>query len=440
MAEKRLVSYRYMALRASTAAATLGSGLLQTFVFARVLTPERFSLFIFFAALGYTLYLADIGMVKVLFVNLRRRFLHDKPFGMIARQATMIVHLYYAIAAAAAVLCFLSLAVGFHHSIAASAALSLFFLFNALNLPWVALRYFSIAIDEYVFFEKLEALRRGLNAAALLALLIGLPIAAFLLLINFGWAATMAAAAAKLRHRHVLVGDFRSSAVAFRVFLRGNRKQLVSSAVYMLSETFIYSFPYFVVPWAFGLGAPTIILDTTFKVFRAANQFYSAACDSLVPRQTSALAERDGRAMVRATWLAALLCAIPAAGVSGVLLVASAKVFSILLGPAAVMPPATTPIIIMLLFGNLAQMVSHSVLVHTGFFRDVARISLGLVGAMTVMAGVALWTHFDIVQFLNAYAAIYTCGALATVALMIRGPIRLAHDVADAAAVARRSA
>lgn len=437
MSQKRLVSFRYMALRAATAAGTLGTGLLQTFVFARVLTPERFSLFIFFAALGYTLYLADIGMVKVLFVNLRHRFLHGKPFGAIARQATMIVLLYYAVVAVSAVLFFLSLAAFFHHSIGETAALSLFFIFNALNLPWVALRYFSIAIDEYVFFEKLEAVRRGFNTAALLALLFGLPLAAFLLLINLGWAATMAAAAAKLWHRHVLTGDVRYSVVAFRVFLRSNRKQLASSAVYMLSETFIYNFPYFVVPWLFGLGAPVIIMDTTFKVFRAANQFYSAACDSLVPRQTSALAERDGRSMVRATWLAAILCAIPAAGVSGILLVASTKVFSILLGPAAVMPAATTPIIIMLLFGNLAQMVSHSVLVHTGFFRDVARISFGLVGVMTVMAGMAVWTHFDIVQFLNAYAAIYTCGAIATVGLMIRGPIRLAHQVAGVAAPVR---
>lgn len=47
MTGKRLISFPYMTLRASTAAATLGVGLLQTFVFARALTPERFSLFIF---------------------------------------------------------------------------------------------------------------------------------------------------------------------------------------------------------------------------------------------------------------------------------------------------------------------------------------------------------------------------------------------------------
>ena len=74
MSQKRLISYRYMTLRASTAAGTLGTGLLQTFVFARALTPERFSLFIFLGALGYMLSMADAGMVKVLFVDLRQRF------------------------------------------------------------------------------------------------------------------------------------------------------------------------------------------------------------------------------------------------------------------------------------------------------------------------------------------------------------------------------
>ncbi|MGB6652416.1 MAG: hypothetical protein WBE64_09650 [Xanthobacteraceae bacterium] len=438
MIGKRLISFRYMALRASTAAGTLATGLLQTFVFARVLTPERFSLFIFFAALGYSLYLADVGIVKVLFVNLRGRFLEKKPLGALAGQATMVFVLYVVLAAIASVICFFILAGRFHYSMTDGAELTLFFVFNAVNLPWVALRYFSIAIDEYVYFEMLEASRRAINTIARLALRFGLPSFVFLLAINTGWIAVIAAAIVKLRQRAAFVGDFRRNAVCFVDFLRGNRSKLFSSGVYALSETYIYNFPYFLAPWAFGLGAPTIILDTTFKVYRVANQFYSAACDSLVPRQTSALAERDGPAMVRATWLAAALCSIPAAAVCGVLIFAAGRIFAVLLGPAAVMPAATTPVIIMLLVGNLAQMVSHSVLVHTGFFKDVARISFALVAVLTAIAAFAVWDHFGVVQFLNAYAAAYTCGALATVALMIRGPIRLAHEVPGAPAIASR--
>ena len=106
MAGKRLLSYPYMILRASTAGATLGTGILQTFVFARVLGPDRFSLFIFFAALGYSLPVADAGMVKVLFVDLRARFLQNKAFATIVGQATGLVVLYFAITALATAICF----------------------------------------------------------------------------------------------------------------------------------------------------------------------------------------------------------------------------------------------------------------------------------------------------------------------------------------------
>ncbi len=429
MAGKRLLSYPYMILRASTAGATLGTGILQTFVFARVLGPDRFSLFIFFAALGYSLPVADAGMVKVLFVDLRARFLQNKAFAAIVGQATGLVVLYFAITAVATAICFLLLEIQFDYSVRDSAELTLFFAFNAVNLPWIALRYFSIAIDEFYFFETLEALRRGLSMIALLALLLGLPVFAFLVLINCAWIVGFCAAIAKLYERGVLGGTLRNCLVCFVEFFRNNRRHIFHSAVYTASETFIYNFPYFLVPWAYGLGAPTIILDTAFKVCRAANQFYSAACDALVPRQTSALAERDGSAMIRATWLAVALCGLPALAASGVLLVAGDRLFAILLGPAAVMPPAATPVIIMLLAGNLGQMVSHSVLVHTGYFREVARISFGQVAAMTGVIALTIWAHFDILQFLSAFASVYTCGALVALALMIRGPIRHAQDL-----------
>jgi len=429
VAEKRLVSYRYMALRVSTAAGTLGTGLLQTFVFARVFTPERFSLYIFLGALGYMLYLADAGMVKVLFIDLRQRFLDHRPLRAIAGQATAMVVLYCCLAALASLICFFALVVVLKYSSGDGTELALFFVFNAVNLPWLALRYFSIAIDEYVFFETLEAARRGLTTLALLALLFGLPMLVFLAVINTGWLVLFFAAVARLHSRRVLTANIRTSFAHFVGFVRRNRQKIFNSGVYIFSENYIYNFPYFLVPWAYGLGAPTIILDTAFKVCRAANQFYSAACDSLVPRQTSALAERDGAAMVRATWLAVALCGLPAAAASAVLIVAGSKIFAVLLGQAAVMPPETTPIIIMLLAGNMAQMVSHSVLVHTGYFKEVARISFGLVVAMTGVAALTLWAHLDIVQFLNAFATVYMWGALVAIALMVRGPIRLAQGI-----------
>jgi hypothetical protein len=49
---------------------------------------------------------------------------------------------------------------------------------------------------------------------------------------------------------------------------------------------------------------------------------------------------------------------------------------------------------------------------------------------MTGVGALAVLAHLDIVQFLAAYVAVYSCGAIAAVVLMIRGPIRLAHQVA----------
>ena len=140
-------------LRAYTAGSTLVVGLLQTFVFARVLSPERFSLFIFIAAVSYSLYLADGGIIKVLFVNLRRRFLRGQPSGVVASQATVVVLIYFLLAGFTTLLCLAVLVARGRQSVADCVELALFFLFNAINLPWIALRNVSIAIDEFYYFE-----------------------------------------------------------------------------------------------------------------------------------------------------------------------------------------------------------------------------------------------------------------------------------------------
>jgi len=54
----------------------------------------------------------------------------------------------------------------------------------------------------------------------------------------------------------------------------------------------------------------------------------------------------------------------------------------------------------------------------------------GLAAAMTCLAVFAVFVRLDIVQFLEAYVAIYICSAIVGVVLMIRGPFRLAHEVA----------
>ena len=437
MAGKRLISYSYMVLRAATAGATLVVGLLQTFVFARVLTPERFSLFIFVAAVSYSLYLADGGIVKVLFVNLRRRFLHERPFGVVANHATVVVLIYFALTATATLACFGVLVLHGKSPLADDAELALFFLFNGINLPWVALRNISIAIDEFFYFEALEASRRALNMAALAALLFGLPMLPFLLLLNAGWVAAIYAAVTRLRRRRAMGGKLRHSLLHLLVFFRGNGRALLRSAAHMLSETYIYNFPYFLVPWVYGLGAPTIIFDTANKIFRSNYLIYSAICDLFVPRQTRAFSEHDASTLVRAILLALAMGAVPLLFVAGILTFWSREFFALLLGPAAVMPPAIVPVLVILLTVSLAKMVAYSVLIHCGFFTQAARLGPVFVVAMTGASLVAVGLKLDIVGFVALNAAGYTIGTTLAFIAMIRGPIHIAGEKPEPAVAPR---
>jgi len=428
--KNRMISIPFFLLRATTAGAALVTGLLQTFVFAHVLSPHRFSVFILVAAIGYSLWLIDFGIVKILFVRLRARFLDGDTSDEVAGHASAVVLFYFALVVTGSLACFAVMATGADVSWRESAEFGLFFLFVALNLVWFALRNIAIAVDEYVLFEALETTRRAGYFVGLAALYFGLPLSAMLVALNALWAGVLVVCVKRMIARGALNPHIGGSAARLLAFFRANRKALIHSGTMAASDIYIYNYPYLIVPMLFGLGAPPIILDTTFKVFRGGAMMFGAVCDILVPRQTSALAERDGPTLVRATLTAAALCCVPATLGCAVLLLGADRLFAFLLGAAATMPPQTTPILVVLIFANLTQMVCASVLVHNGYFKDVARLGVCVAVAMTLVGGYALFAQLDIVRFLQAYAAVYACGAVGAVALMVRGPFRLAHEPA----------
>src|ERR1700681_3708591 len=90
----RLISIPFLLLRVSTAGGAFAMGLVQTLVFARVLTPDRFSLFILVGAIGYSLWLCDLGLAKILFVQLRAAHLAGKTDPRAASQATAVIVFY----------------------------------------------------------------------------------------------------------------------------------------------------------------------------------------------------------------------------------------------------------------------------------------------------------------------------------------------------------
>lgn len=421
-----LFSLRYFLLRISTAGAAVISGLIQTFVFARVLTSDDFSLYILIGTFGISLWLFDLGAAKILFVRQRERHLAHRSDSLVPAQSSAVVMLYGLIVFAGTLVCFAVMASRPAVALWQGIEFALFFSFAALNLVWFPLRNISNAVDEFIGFETLEAVRRGGHIAIMLSLLVGLPLSVFLLLANFLWFALLAICISRLVRIGALVSRPPHFWSTLTGFWRSNRAEVLRSGNYAIGELTIYNFPYIVVPVAFGLGAPTIILDTVFKIFRGATLVYAAGLDPLVPRQTRAFAEGDTATLRNATLTATLLCAVPTLALCTLLLFTGDRLFALLLGHAATVPPEVTLILVVLLLANLAQNVANSLLLHTGYFREIARVASFLVAAMAAMTAVVLLSGLDIVAFIGGYAFIYVIGAALYVAYVVRGPLRTA--------------
>jgi O-antigen/teichoic acid export membrane protein len=421
-----VLSLRFLALRISTAGAAVAFGLVQTFVFARVLSSQNFSLYILVGTFGLSLWLFDLGAAKILYVRQRELYLAGNMDGTVPAQTAAVVIAYTALVAIGTLACLAVMLAQPQVSFTGALQFALFFSFAALNLVWHPLRNVSSAVDEFVHFESLEATRRLGHIGLMLAMLIGLPFAAFLVLANALWFALFALAIARLVNKKAFVLALRGAWSSLKRFWHDNRRSLLRSGNYAAGELTIYNFPYMIVPAAFGLGAPTIILDTVFKVFRGATLVYAAGLDPLVPQQTRAYAAGDVKTLKKATLTAAVLCAIPTFIICLLLLAAGDRLFALLLGGSATVPREATYILVVLLIANLVQNVANSLLLHLGFFHEMARVATFLVIAMAAMTGVVLVAHLDITGFIAGYAVVYLAGAALYIAYVFRGPFRTA--------------
>jgi len=422
----RFLSIPYLLLRSSTAGGALLFGLIQTFVFARVLSPERFSVFILIGTLGITLWLVDFGLTRILFVRQREAFLAGRKDPAIAGQSVAAMIAYAGAVLLGSLACAAFVLVWRKATSLDATEIGLFFLFTSLNLVWFVVRFVSIATDQFVFFEVHESIRRIGHIGLTLAMLIGLPFIAFLILANLLWAAVFASTLKRMFARGVMSFPNDGVIKSITTFFQANRREAFRSASFSAGELYIYNLPYLIVPLAYGLGAPTIILDTVFKIFRGSTIIYAAGCDVAVPKQTRAYAARDQQSLIRATLMAAALCSLPALILCALLYFAGDWFFSFLLGSAATMPAWLIPVLIGLLLANLVQTVSNSLLLHTGYFRYLALIAGGMAVAMTLMSIVAATMKLDIVGYLTAYAVVFAVSVLFSLAVMIRGPIKTA--------------
>jgi O-antigen/teichoic acid export membrane protein len=428
---ERLISIPYLLLRVTTAGGAFVMGFIQTFVFARVLSPERFSIFIVVGAIGYTLWLTDLGLAKILFVHLRAAYLVNRRDERAAREATAVILFYVLLAVAASLVCIAIGAVQASATLRSAVELGLFLLYITLNLAWFSLRTVSIAVDFYVFYEKLELTRRIVIITTMLAMLAGLPLIAFLIGANVLWAALLVVATNKLVRRGALAARLDGFVHELISFFRLNARAIARSSTGALSGVFVATFPYYFVPIMYGLGTAPIILEVTMRIFRGGSVIYSAACDLTIPGQTRALASHDARRLLRTTLLAVGLCSLPALFGCAVLMFAGQPLFHFLLRSAATVPPQITPILVVLLLFNVLQIVAETLLQHTGYFRYLARVGTLVAIVMVIATAISVVARFDITEFLAAYTAVFAGGALCLAAAAVIGPIRAAAIVPD---------
>lgn len=433
-ANRRLLSIKYLMLRSWTAGSALLAGFIQTFVFARVLSPEQFSLFIVVGALGVSMWLFDLGLSKILFVRIRKHVLADENAGAAAGQATAVALFYAVLVILASLGCFALMTMRPSVTTWQATEFALFLFFNAINLSWFVLRNISVATDEYIAFESLDAGRRLVFILLLLALLAGLPFSVFVIAINIGWIVVFTVMIPRLIRRGVLAPRLPGAVRHLKTFFTENWKAAMQTGTHAAGELYIHHVLYLVVPLVFGLGAPTIIADTALKIFLGLLTLCSAACDLLVPRQTSAYASKDARTLTRATATAAALCALPAAAIAALLALDATGLFALLLGPSATMPPEITPILLVLLVGAIAKAPPNFLLQHTGYFREVALLSGFNIAAMTLAIGAGIAAGFDISGLLTIYAGVILIGSALYMIVAIRGPIRDAGHAGPALA------
>jgi O-antigen/teichoic acid export membrane protein len=423
-----LLPIRYLALRSCALSTALIASLVQTFVFARVLDPERFSLFILVGASGLAMWLFDLGLTKILFVRMRERYLNRDETRSVGAQAGAISLVYTVLVSAGALICAVTAARRPDVSFWGAAELGLFFFYTGINLVWSIFRNVSVAVDEYLFFETLEGLRRAAYVVLLFALLVGLTVGAFVVAINIVWLILFALLGSRLMRRDALVLDAPRVLAHLRTFLRDNGKDALRTGTHAAGEIYTYFALYLVVPFAFGLGAPTIIVDTALKIFIGITNICAAGCDLLVPRLTAAYAARDRRTLVHALLLAIILCALLALGVSAILLFNAQGFFALLLGTSTTMPAEVTPTLIVLIFFAALAQPGSILLQYTGFFRQISRLSIANTALITVALAIGVVAGVDIVSMLVIYAVASALRTPLYLYLAFAGPIRSARS------------
>ncbi|WP_024512537.1 hypothetical protein [Bradyrhizobium sp. ARR65] len=419
--------YAYFTLKASNTAFQLVFGILTTYVFLRILSPDVFATYILISAIGSYASLADLGCSNLIYVNMRKAYLDGNHLGTALEEALAALLTYGVVVLLVLFVVGALIVADVMHNHGVPLNLILYLLFWLLLLPWNVVRTTANAVDLYVPFEVIELMRRSLVTGLLIALLVGAEVREYLIAINVIWGACFLVAAFYGRR---VFDEFNAgkSAIAAAV-VRLYRDRLASMkavAAFNVSAFTIYVFPYFIIPAMSFPRDALVVFDTFYKVGRFGATAYRVAGDAFLPMQTRAVHEGRTRDLMSsvgtvlafqfAIFLIGAIC----------LLGGSNWIFPILLNGKVEISQAIVLMMVAMLFLELIQLTLEVILINSGLFEPMAKLYVAVVTALGTVALVSYVWEVSFPVFLGAYVLVYGIGAILHVPLFLRylGPSR----------------
>jgi O-antigen/teichoic acid export membrane protein len=390
-------------------------------VLIRKLPLAAYSTFVLIAAMGAYVMATDLGFSAVIYHRVRSAFLRGRPEEARALAVTAF-GLYLAIAGLAELLMIAWLAIGgAGHGL--SAAFSVYFLALALALPWGVLRSVAGALDHFLLYEGVEAARRALLTAMIAAMAFGLPLLAYAAIALAAWPLAYAILLPRLA-RTIGAGGWRGVWRPLEA-LRENGRMMGAASVFSLMEFGVYNFPYIALPYLFGYGPALVVFDIFFKVTRFGASAYLVPNESLLPLNTRAIHDGDGRRLLRnviiALGLSALACAVGCIAVTAF----GDALFRALLKNGALVAPRVRWCMAVVLAAMMFQAASGTLLVNSGKMGVLSRVSVGMALSMSAMTAAAAVLHWSFPGFMQAYASVYAVGAVIYFSLLVASVARL---------------
>jgi hypothetical protein len=103
------------------------------------------------------------------------------------------------------------------------------------------------------------------------------------------------------------------------------------------------------------------------------------------------------------------------------------RLFALLLGDAAIVPASVTPILLVLLAAGVIKTAPAFLLAYTGYFKEVAWLSVINVVLMTAAMIAGFVLRVDMVGLLAIYAGVFVVASALYAGTAWRGPIGAAH-------------